>query len=142
MAYKTTFKPKNIKKYIGDYNKIICRSLWERRVCKFLDENNSIINWSSEELIIPYISPIDKKVHNYYPDFLVKFNDGQNVKTWLIEIKPAKQTILKENASKKEKITWLINNAKWSSAQNYCKKHNMEFKILTEKEIFANANTN
>lgn len=142
MAYKTTFKPQNIKKYVGDASKIICRSLWERRVCKFLDENTNILKWSSEEIIIPYMNPIDKKIHNYYPDFLVQFNDGNKINTWLLEVKPAKQTLLKENASKKEKITWIINNAKWNAAKVYCGKNNMEFKILTEKEIFSNASTN
>jgi hypothetical protein len=142
MAYKTLFKPKNVKKYIGDSNNIVCRSLWERRVCKFLDENKNILKWSSEEIVIPYLSPIDQKIHNYYPDFLVQFNDGSKVKTWLLEVKPSKQLVLKENSSKKEKITWIVNTAKWEAAKNYSLKNNMEFKILTEKEIFTNANAN
>jgi hypothetical protein len=138
MAYKTLFKPKNIKKYVGDSTNIVCRSLWERRVCKFLDENANIIKWSSEEIVIPYLNPIDKKIHNYYPDFLVQFDDGNKINTWLLEVKPFKQTFLKENSSKKEKTTWLINSSKWNAAKNYCIKNNMEFKILTEKEIFTN----
>jgi hypothetical protein len=138
MAYKTIFKPKNIKKYVGDYTKIKCRSLWERRVCKFLDENNSILKWSFEEIVIPYTSPIDKKVHNYYPDFLVKFTDGSKEQCWMIEVKPKKQTILKENCSKKDKITWIINKAKWDAADKYCKEHNILFKLLTEEELFKN----
>jgi hypothetical protein len=142
MAYKTIFKPKNIKKYIGDATNIVCRSLWERRVCKFLDENINITKWSSEEIVIPYLNPLDKKMHNYFPDFLVQFNSGNNLQTWLIEVKPAKQTFLKENASKKEKIIWVINNAKWNAAKTFCQKNNMQFKLLTEKEIFSNANTN
>jgi hypothetical protein len=142
MAYKTIFKPKNIKKYIGDSTNIVCRSLWERRVCKFLDENINITKWSSEEIVIPYLNPLDKKMHNYFPDFLVQFNNRNNLQTWLIEVKPAKQTFLKENASKKEKIIWVINNAKWNAAKTFCQKNNMQFKLLTEKEIFSNANTN
>lgn len=142
MAYKTKFKPKNTKKYIGNIQNIVCRSLWERRVCKFLDENTNILKWSSEEIVIPYTNPIDQKVHNYYPDFLVQFTNEGQIYTWLLEVKPLKQTLLKENANKKEKITWLINTAKWNAAKIYCKKNNMEFKILTEKEIFSNANTN
>ena len=138
MAYKTIFKPQNVGKYVGDHTKIKCRSLWERRLCKFLDENANILKWAFEEIAIPYTSPIDQKIHDYYPDFLVKFNDGKEVKSWMIEIKPKKQTLLKENASKKEKITWIINNAKWEAAKNYCNKNNMEFKILTEKELFTN----
>lgn len=138
MAYKTIFKPQNVGKYVGDHTKIKCRSLWERRLCKFLDENTNILKWAFEEIAIPYTSPIDQKIHDYYPDFLVKFNDGKEIKSWMIEIKPKKQTLLKENASKKEKITWIINSAKWEAAKNYCNKNNMEFKILTEKELFTN----
>jgi hypothetical protein len=138
MAYKTKYKPINREKYVGDIETITCRSLWERSVCKFLDENENILKWSSEELAIPYVNPFDKKIHNYYPDFLIQFKEKNNLKNWIVEIKPKKQTLLKENASKKEKITWLINQAKWKAAEAYCLKHNFEFKLLTEKEIFSN----
>jgi hypothetical protein len=138
MAYKTVFNPKNPKKYIGDSNKIVCRSLWERNVCKFCDDHPNILKWSSEELAIPYFSPLDKKLHNYFPDFLIQFKNKTGIHTWMIEVKPKKQTYLKENASKKEKVTWLINTAKWEAAKIYCTKNNIEFKILTEKELFSN----
>jgi hypothetical protein len=138
MAYKTKYFPKNPKKYIGDISSITCRSLWERHVCKFLDENSSITKWSSEEIAIPYYSPVDKKIHNYYPDFLVEIIDNKNNKqVWLLEVKPKKQTFLKENASKKEIINWSINTAKWKAAENYCQKHNIKFKIMTEKDLFS-----
>lgn len=140
MAYKTRFTPKNINKYIGDASKIVCRSLWERNVCKFCDETPSIIKWSFEEIIVPYINPLDKKFHNYYPDFLIQFKIDEQIKTWMVEVKPKKQTYLKENASKKEKIAWITNSAKWEAAKKYCEKNNMEFKIITEKEIFTNVN--
>lgn len=138
MAYKTKYTPQNLKKYIGDSSKIVCRSLWERNVCKFCDQTESVVKWSFEEIIIPYFNPIDKKMHNYYPDFLIQFKDKESLKTWMVEVKPKKQTMLKENASKKEKLTWIMNNAKWEAAKHYCQKNNMEFKIITEKEIFAN----
>ena len=139
MAYKTKYSPKNPKKYIGDVTSITCRSLWERHVCKFLDENDLITKWSSEEIAIPYYSPLDKKIHNYYPDFLIQMIQENKKEIWMVEIKPKKQTILKENASKKEIATWIINNAKWNAAKTYCDKNNMQFKILTEKELFSNA---
>lgn len=139
MAYKTKYKPKNPNKYIGNIDSIICRSLWERNVCKFLDENTNIIKWSSEEIAIPYISPIDGKIHTYYPDFVVQFYNNNKINNWILEVKPKKQTLLKENASKAEKTIWAINNAKWKAAMTYCQKNNMEFKILTEKELFSNA---
>ncbi len=140
MAYKTIFNPKNPSKYAGDASKIVCRSLWERNVCKFCDDHPNILKWSSEEIAIPYVSPIDQKVHNYFPDFLIQFQNLNGKQTWMIEVKPKKQTLLKENASKKEKSIWLINNAKWSAAKKYCDKHNITFKILTEKDLFANGN--
>ena len=75
MAYKTKYKTQNPSKYIGDPTKIICRSLWERRVCKYLDENKNVIRWGSEELVIPYYSPVDRKMHKYYPDFIAEIKD-------------------------------------------------------------------
>ena len=138
MAYKTRFTPENPKKYIGDHTKIVCRSLWERNVCKFCDMTEGIVKWSFEEIIVPYMSPFDKKYHNYYPDFIIQFKNADGLKTWMVEVKPKKQTMLKENASKRDRLTWILNNAKWEAAKNYCQKNNMEFKIITEKEIFAN----
>ena len=138
MAYRTKFMPKNVKKYIGDVSSITCRSLWERHVCKFLDESDSILKWSSEEIVIPYLNPIDKKIHNYYPDFLVEMRTESNEKeVWLLEVKPKKQTFLKENASKREIVTWTINTAKWKAAESYCIKHGIKFKIMTEKDLFS-----
>lgn len=139
MAYKTKYFPTNKEKYIGDLDKIVCRSLWERSVCKFCDSNPNILLWSSEEIMVPYINPIDKKIKNYIPDFLIKFKTDAGTETWMVEVKPKKQTVLKENASKNEKLTWAVNIAKWKAAEAYCKKNNFIFKILTEKELFANA---
>lgn len=138
MAYKSVYNPKNPKKYAGDASKIVCRSLWERNVCKFCDETPNIIKWSSEEISIPYVSPLDKKVHNYYPDFLIQFKNSGGLQNWMVEVKPKKQTYLKENASKKEKATWIINTAKWQAAKKYCDIHNIVFKIVTEKDLFNN----
>ena len=104
MAYKTKYTPTNPTKYIGDINSIICRSLWERKFCKYLDENLNVIRWSFESIKIPYISPVDKKIHMYLPDFIVeaKTKDGL-VETLLIEIKPKKQTKVPEINKKKKK---------------------------------------
>ena len=139
MAYRSIYNPKNPKKYAGDVSKIVCRSLWERNVCKFCDETPNIIKWSSEEIAIPYVNPLDEKVHNYYPDFLIQFKNGSGLHTWMVEVKPKKQTYLKENASKKEKAIWIMNSAKWQAAKKYCDTHNIVFKIVTEKDIFNNA---
>ena len=148
MPYKTIFKPKNPLKYIGDFNKIFCRSLWERKFCKYLDENKNILRWSFETLKIPYLSPVDQKIHNYIPDFIVekKGKDGK-IETLIVEIKPEKQTKKPKITPRKRKKTILeenlvyeINKSKWESAITFCEKHSWKFVILTEKELF-NGNT-
>lgn len=144
MPYKTVYKPKNPSKYIGDLNKILCRSLWERKFCKYLDENINIIKWSFETLKIPYVSPADKKVHSYIPDFIVeKKNKDGSVDTIIVEIKPEKQTVKPKITKRKKKktilqenLTYEINKSKWESAKNFCDAHDWKFVILTEKELF------
>jgi len=141
MAYKTKYIPKNKEKYIGDVENIVCRSLWERTVCKFCDEHPNILKWASEEIAIPYMDPIENKLRNYYPDFLIEFDENGTKKVWMVEVKPAKQLFLKENTTKKEKYVWAINNAKWKAAKSYCDKYNIEFKVITEKELFNKCQT-
>ena len=141
MAYKTKYNPKNKSKYIGNPTKIICRSLWERRVCKYLDENKNIIRWGSEEINIPYYSPVDKKVHKYYPDFIVEKKTSKGIETLVIEVKPKKQTMEPERKKKKkstyikECMTYSINESKWKAATKLCKEKGWNFVILTEDHI-------
>jgi len=142
MPYKTKYKPKNVEKYIGNPNNIICRSLWERRVCRYLDENVNVQKWGSEEIIIPYYSPVDRKNHKYFPDFIVKMkNEDGSFKTVVIEVKPKKQTIPPKKPKRKTKnyinecIRYTINHEKWESAKEFCKKRKWKFIILTEDDI-------
>lgn len=144
MAYKSRFNPKNKSKYMGDPSSIICRSLWERRMCKYLDENRNIIRWGSEELSIPYYSPVDKKMHKYYPDFLVeKRNPDGTVETVMIEVKPKKQTEEPVRGKKqkrvfiKECLRYSINQAKWEAAKQVCYKNGWRFIILTEDHLLS-----
>lgn len=140
-SYKGKFSPKNPKKYAGDCDNIIYRSLWERKFMVFCDENPNILYWGSEELEIPYFSPLDNEYHRYYPDFIIKVKNKNNeVKTYIVEIKPEHQC--KEPKLKKSKRAfiqemnqWIINNKKWEAAQKFADKHNWEFKILTEKTL-------
>lgn len=128
MAYSGTYKVKNLKKYAGDPTKVTYRSLWERRCMVHFDDNENILEWSSEEVIIPYISKLDGKRHRYFVDFKVKFRDKNTgiIKTALIEVKPLKQ--LSEPKPKKkptkryiaEVATWIVNNSKWEYAEAYC----------------------
>tara|TARA_R100000315_G_C5235526_1_gene147399 strand:- start:1860 stop:2294 length:435 start_codon:yes stop_codon:yes gene_type:complete len=142
MPYKTKYNPQNKSKYIGDPTKIVCRSLWERRVCKYLDENINVIRWGSEEIAIPYYSPVDKKMHRYYPDFIAEIKSSDNsVKTYVIEVKPKKQTKAPEKKKKKTKsyirecMTFAVNEAKWKSANKVCVNKGWDFIILTEDDI-------
>jgi len=143
VAYKTTYKPINESKYVGDPTNIICRSLWERKVCKYMDTNENIIKWGSEEIFIPYVSPMDNRVHRYFPDFIakIKSKDGKERVT-VIEVKPYKQTQEPERGKKrkatylKECTTYSVNIAKWKAAREYCRKKGWDFTILTEKELF------
>ena len=143
MAYKTVYKPLNESKYVGDSTNIICRSLWERRVCKYLDTNENVINWGSEEIAIPYISPLDNRRHSYFRDSIVRIRENNaDVKTNVIEVKPFKQTKKHERGKKRkatyanECATYVVNQAKWRAAEDFCSKKNWEFLVLTEKEIF------
>ena len=92
-SIKSLFKPDYPKKYKGNPNNIICRSSWERKFCRWCDLSESILEWGSEEFSIPYISPLDNKIHKYYPDFIIKIKENNGkIKTYVIEVKPKKQT--------------------------------------------------
>jgi hypothetical protein len=142
--YKGFFKPRNPQKYKGDPTNIVYRSRWELLVMSRFDADPQIIWWSSEETVIPYRSPVDKRIHRYYVDFTVRLNttDGKT-KTLLIEVKPYKQTlppVIQESKKKskryiQEVMTWGVNSAKWKAAREYCKDRGYEFKIMTEKEL-------
>jgi hypothetical protein len=142
MAYSGQFKPSNPQKYIGDYKNIIYRSSWEARVMNWLDKNPSIVSWASEEVVIPYISPVDGKWHRYFPDFVVKVRDRNGIlKTMMLEVKPKKQTqepIIQRRVTKRyitEVTTWGINQAKWKAATEYCLDRGWEFKLITEDHL-------
>lgn len=142
MAYSGRFIPKNPKKYIGDHKNIIYRSSWECRMMNWLDQNDNVLSWASEELIVPYISPVDNRYHRYFPDFIIKLRtkDGKT-KTMMIEVKPKKQTQEPEPRKRKTKqyinevVTWSINQSKWKAAEEYCLDRGWEFKLITEDHL-------
>jgi hypothetical protein len=142
MAHKGYFKPKHPEKYKGNPNNIIYRSSWELKLMLHLDTHPHVIQWSSEEFFIPYKSPVDGKIHRYFPDFYVKKRNADGkIEVQIIEVKPAYQTVppvVKESKSKKyinEVFTWGINSAKWKAAREYCADRKWEFNIFTEKEL-------
>jgi hypothetical protein len=143
MAYKGKFSPKNPGKYRGDPTGIIYRSLWERKVMVYLDENINVLEWRSEEIAIPYRSPVDNRIHRYFPDFIVKVrNPDGTVRTMMLEVKPKAQTrepkIPTNKKTKRyitEVMTWGVNQAKWKSAQEFCLDKGWDFKLITEDEL-------
>ncbi len=143
MAYKGKYKPELPSKYIGDHTNIIYRSLLERRFMVFCDKNPNILKWASEEMFVPYISPMDNRMHKYFVDVLIEVREKNNeIKTYLVEIKPYRQCAEPKNTNSKSKRTflkeiktWAINSSKWQAATEYARKNNWEFKIITEKNL-------
>jgi hypothetical protein len=140
--YQGYFKPKNAHKYKGDPTNIIYRSSWELKMMRHLDEHRDVISWGSEEVIIPYRSPIDGRIHRYFPDFVVTKINKEGIKeTALIEVKPKSQTQPPKRQSKVTKRyitevkTWGVNEAKWKAALEYCKDRGWSFHIFTEQEL-------
>lgn len=142
MRYQGIFKPKNPNKYKGNVSNIVYRSRWELKCMSYFDLNSSVLEWSSEEDIIPYVSPLDNRYHRYFVDFRVKIKDREGkIKTYLIEVKPFYQTQepKADKINKKRYLTevqtYVVNKSKWNAAEEYCKKKGWEFKIWTEKEL-------
>ena len=142
MSYKGKYKPSFPEKYSGDPTNIIYRSLWERKFCVYCDLNENILSWSSEEKCIPYRSPIDGKIHRYFPDFLIKVKESNgSIKKYMIEIKPKKQTVppIKPQRQTKKYISevyeYAKNQSKWEAAKDWCADRGYEFKVITETEL-------
>jgi hypothetical protein len=141
MSYKGWFRPKNPQKYKGDAKNIVYRSSWELRVMKWMDDNPNVIWWASEELVIRYRSPVDQRIHRYFPDFILRVKRKAGLeKTLVIEVKPHSQTIkpVQKRKTKKfisEAATYAINQEKWRAADLFCQEHGWEFLVLTEKDL-------
>jgi len=142
MAYRGRYIPSKPRKYRGDSSNIIYRSLWERKFMVYCDRNDAILEWGSEEIIIPYVSPLDGRRHRYFPDFYVKVKQKDGlIKKLLIEVKPKAQCGPPKQPQRKtprfvqEVRTWGVNKAKWEAAIEWCNDRQIEFKILTEDHL-------
>lgn len=142
MYHKRKYKPINPEKYEGDPTDIVMRSSWETKFAVWCDHTSSVLSWSSETTVIPYICPTDNKPHRYFTDFKVKIKDKQNnVKTYIVEIKPYSQTIPPIPPKRKSKryltevMTWGKNDAKWKAARKFCAQRGYDFIILTEHDL-------
>ena len=137
------FRPQNPQKYIGDPNNIVYRSGWELKFMKWCDRNENILEYGSEEFFIPYFDPTTNRVRRYFPDFIIKVREQSGeVKKYVIEIKPKRQTIPPVQTSKKktrtfinEVKTYTVNEAKWKAAREFCADRMIEFRIITEDQL-------
>ena len=140
--YQGKFHPKNPEKYIGNVNNIVYRSFWELKFMRKCDRSENVLEWGSEEFYIPYISPVDNRVHKYFPDFIIKVKESTGkIKTYVVEVKPKKQTkppVKRSRVTKSyihECVTYEVNQAKWKAAKEFCADRLIEFMIITEEEL-------
>jgi len=141
--HKRKYIPIHPEKYEGDPTDIIMRSSWETKFALWCDNNPNVLKWSSETTVIPYVCPTDNRPHRYFVDFKIRVKTKTgSLKTYLVEIKPEKQTRPPDTPKRKtrqyiaEVMTWGKNEAKWKAATNYCKDRGYEFIILTERDLF------
>ena len=140
---KGRYIPRNIRKYRGDYKNIIYRSSWELKFMKYCDLNDSILEWGSEEVVIPYRSPLDNRIHRYFVDFYIKVEDmNGNIKKYLIEVKPKRQTAPPPKPKRQTKryisevTEYAKNQAKWKKlSTEFCEDRQWSFMIITEDEL-------
>ena len=141
-TYKGRYKVKNLSKYRGDAHNVIYRSSWELKLMNWCDTTPSVLEWGSEVVVIPYISPVDKRMHRYFVDFYMKIKDKNgNIEKYLIEVKPKKFTqepVKPKRVTKQfleEVFTYGVNQAKWKAAQEFCEDRRWKFIVLTEDEL-------
>ena len=137
MTYKGRYKVKNRNKYEGNPDSVIYRSGWELSCFAWCDKNKDIRSWSSEEIVIPYLYEVDKKIHRYFVDLKIVYESG---KTVIIEIKPEKQTVPPKGSKRtkqylSEAITYVKNINKWKAAEEFAADRGWHFEIWTEKEL-------
>jgi hypothetical protein len=137
-AYTGRYKVKNPSKYKGDVHEVVFRSSWELAVFNFLDNNNEVVEWSSEEIVVPYLFEVDKKYHRYFVDVFIKWKAGNCM---IVEIKPNAHTIIPKNKNKRspkylrESITYVKNQNKWAAAKEYALDRGWTFMVWTELEL-------
>ena len=131
------FTLKNPDKYVGTRTPTY-RSSWEFAFMKFCDEHNSVTQWASEAIQIPYRNPFTGKYTIYVPDFFIAYGDQTGKqRVELIEVKPANQTLKEKlGRSRTNQAHYVLNQAKWEAARAWCKQKGIYFRIINEGDIF------
>ena len=138
MAYRGKYKLTKPEKYAGNPNNIVYRSMWERQAFKWCEKNPKVKLWNSEEVVVPYKSSIDKKLHRYFVDLLIQMD---NKEVYLIEIKPKNQTVPPKKRSRKTKkyirevMEYAKNNDKWQAATEFAEHNGWKFQVWTEETL-------
>ncbi len=132
------YRVTNPNKYVGKREPRY-RSGWEHAFMRFCDTNDHILQWASESIVIPYRHPLTGKMTNYVPDFLVVYRDKNNtMRAEVVEIKPKKQSIIESKASARDRAIVAVNYAKWDAATKWCRRQGLQFRVITEDDIFRN----
>jgi len=138
MAYKGRYKLQKPEKYVGDPSKVTYRSSWERAAFRWCENNSDVIEWASEEIVIPYFCETDKKRHRYFIDLYIKMKNG---KQFIIEIKPKKETMPPKAPKRRtkrfisEQLTFVKNQSKWKAAQQFAADNGITFQVWTEDTL-------
>lgn len=129
----------NESKFVGSKQPIF-RSSWELAFMRMCDSHPNIIKWASENIKIPYRNPMTGKYANYVPDFMIQYIDKNGTEhVELVEIKPRNQTTMESARTQGQQIQTAINAAKWTAAQEWCKRKGIRFKVINEDQIFKNS---
>lgn len=132
------YTPTYPEKYVGP-SEPRYRSSWELTFMRWLDNHPNVVSWASEPIKIPYMNPVTRKASIYIPDFLMVYVDKQGTRHQeVVEVKPAKETLLSEAKTRGDKLRHAMNMAKWQAAGAYCKKHGLKFRVINENHLFGN----
>lgn len=128
---------KHPEKYVGRKTPYF-RSSWEASVMTFFDTNPAIQQWASEAIHINYRNPFTNKSTIYVPDFFIKYVDKDGKEhAEIIEVKPHKETAMENAKSMRDKAAVVLNLAKWEAARHYCDRQGLQFRIVSERDLFS-----
>lgn len=142
------YRLENTDKYLGDPSKIIYRSTYEYKFCRFCDQTPDVLSWSSEPFSVHYYDPVKKKKREYFIDFYMKYKRGEIINDFLVEVKPSKklkmpifegkQTLKRLKTYNLEVEEFLTNKAKMDAAKDYASKIGYKFIVVTEEFLYDN----
>jgi len=142
------YRLENPDKYTGDPTKIIYRSSWEYKFCRYCDHTNEVVSWASEPFSIKYFDPIRKKQREYHIDFFIRVAKGGTMSNYLVEVKPkkklvmpvleARQTLKRLKEYNQAMEEFIVNKSKKEAAEDYAQAMGYKFIIVTEDFLFEN----